>query len=124
MAQASLLRSWDLEIDRGPDWLFVRPVRTGKAAVNAALLAEQVWSILEQHFTHRLVLELGNIGTLDESWLAALESLEKRIQEHDGMMRICGLSTGNVEALRQSRAQRHFPHFRDRESAVMGHIRP
>jgi anti-anti-sigma factor len=125
MAQASLSRcGWDFEVERGPDWLFVRPRRLGATAADAMDFAEQVWALLEQHLTHRLVLELGDIELLDSHLVGQLIWLYKRIHTHDGMMRVCELSETNEDVLRTCRLEGHFPQYRNREDAVMGHSHP
>lgn len=123
MVQVSRARGWDLEVERGPDWLFVRPHQPGDAPAESGSLAEQVWSMLEQSMTHRLVLELGEID-LDSRLIEQLDWLHKRIQSHDGLMRICGLSLENAALLDDYGLAVHFPHYRDREDAVMGHALP
>lgn len=124
MAEVSLARGWDLEMERGPDWLFVRPRPVGAGLLGAPNLAEQVWALLEQHFTHRLVLELDEVGRLDSPLIAQLVWLQERIHEHDGIMRICGLSSRNQDLLRQCSLDGRLPSYRDREEAVMGQSLP
>jgi len=125
MAQASLLvNRWDFDVERGPDWLFVRPRRLAKRVLDAPSFAEQVWAILEQHFMHRLVLELGDIGTLDSDLVSQLLWLHERIHAHDGMMRVCELSAANDEVLHACTADGQFPRYCNREEAVMGDSRP
>ena len=132
MAQATIVGSgWDFEVERGPDWLFVRPRRLfgGSESVSAgdggaASFAEQIWTLLEQQFTHRLVLELGEIDRLDSELVGELESLHKRIHAHDGLMRVCGLTAAHDDVLHAGRLSGHFPRYETREAAVMGHARP
>jgi hypothetical protein len=123
MVQVSLARGWDLEVERGPDCLFVRPRPIETGAVGAPSLALQVWALLEQTLTHRLVLELDEIGQLESELIEQLIWLQNRIHSHDGMMRVCGLSSGNQKLLRRVDCEGHFPCYRDREQAVMGHPR-
>ena len=124
MAQASLVSSdWEFEVDRGPDWLFVRPRRM-KRELGAGNFAEQVWALLEQHFTHRLVLELGDLSHLNSEFIGQLVWLYKRIHTHDGLLRICQLSDANDEVLHLSRLGGYFPRYESREDAVMGYAMP
>ena len=58
-----LAPEWSMDIDRGPDWLFIRlqPPNNQNAAHGGraeAPLAEMVWKKLEQCFCYRVVLEL------------------------------------------------------------------
>jgi hypothetical protein len=120
MAQATIARSsWDFEVERGPDWLFVRPRKSGEPS--AAKFAEQVWSLLDQQFTHRLVLELGDIGALTGELDNQLAWLHTRIHTHEGLMRVCELSEAHETVLRESSLDGLFARYRSREDAVMGH---
>jgi len=124
MAQASLVGSdWEFEVERGPDWLFVRPRRM-RGELGSANFAEQVWSLLEQHFTHRLVLEFSELDHLNSELIGQLVLLYKRIHTHDGLLRICQLSDAQDEVLHVSRLGGYFPRFQSREDAVMGHAVP
>jgi anti-anti-sigma factor len=111
---------WAVEIDRGPDWLFIRlqppPVDAGEFP-----LAETIWEKLEQSFCHRVVLELDEVTFL-RSWLVGeLVRLQKRLASQGGMMRLSGLSLPNQEVLRTCRLADQFPAYRNRTDAVMGH---
>jgi anti-anti-sigma regulatory factor len=129
MAQATIVGSgWDFEVDRGPDWLFVRPRRLSEVDGNlpgsAANFAEQVWTLLEQQFTHRLVLEFSEIDRLNSELIGQLVWLHKRIHTHDGLMRVCGLTEAHEDVLHACRLGGHFPRYETREDAVMGHAHP
>jgi anti-anti-sigma factor len=129
MAQATIVGSgWDFEVDRGPDWLFIRPRRLSGVDGNlpgcAANFAEQVWTLLEQQFTHRLVLEVSEIDRLNSELIGQLVWLHKRIHTHDGLMRVCGLTEAHEDVLHACRLSGHFPRYETREDAVMGHAHP
>lgn len=125
MAQASLaFCDWNFDVERGPGWLFVRPHRLTPTTAASLEFAEQVWALLERHLTHRLVLELDDIGQLDSHLLGQLVQLYERVQAHHGLMRVCELSPPNEDVLRACRLQRHFPRYRNRGDAVMGHSHP
>ncbi|MBI3838291.1 MAG: STAS domain-containing protein [Planctomycetia bacterium] len=124
MVQISLARGWKLDVERGPDWLFVRPHRLSRTALDSPSFAEQVWSTLQQNFTHRLVLEMADFERLDSHLIGELLWLYERIHGHDGMMRICGLSSSAQDLLQRCRLEERFQLCRDREEAVMGHSRP
>jgi anti-anti-sigma regulatory factor len=116
-----LIPGWTLEVDRGPDWLFIRPVPSpGKEGMEVEL-AEAIWERLQQHFCHRVVLEMDQVPLL-RSWLIGqLVLLHKRVTSHDGLMRVCGMSDGNQEVLHMVRLDERFPQYTDRGAAVMGH---
>ena len=109
-----------VEVDRGPNWLFVRLPRTGIAEQDDHGLADRVWSLLEQAFTHRLVLEMDEVSTLPSLMIAELMQLRSRIVEQGGVMRIAGMSDCNQDVLRECHLSHTFPQYRDREEAVMG----
>jgi len=124
MVQVPLARGWDLEVERGPDWLFVRPRCSDDGAHGESELAEHLWSLLEQNLAHRMVLELDAIDHLAPELIEQLVSLQKRIHAHDGKLRICRLSDTNASLLDDSEWSSLLPHFCDREAAVMGYARP
>ena len=124
MAHASCARGWDLHVERGPEWLFVRPQRVPGGHEAAPLLAEQVWSLLEQSLTHRVVLDMSEIHQLDSLLLEQLLWLHQQTANHDGMMRICGLDASNEQVLAEEGLDGVFGHYRDYEAAVMGDARP
>jgi anti-anti-sigma regulatory factor len=124
MVQVSVARGWDLEIDRGPDWLFVRPRPVGAGAPDAPALGEQVLALLEQAMMHRLVLELDDIEHLDARLIDQLVLLNDRIHAREGIMRICGLSAANQRLLRERHLEGQIAHYCDREAAVMCQDRP
>ena len=52
MAQVTCARGWNLEVERGPECLFVTPRRKPDEAATMRSLAEQLWTLLEQNFTY------------------------------------------------------------------------
>ncbi len=114
---------WELAVERGPDWLLVRILRAPEAC-DAPPLADEVWDQMCRHFTYRLVLELNQIPVLDSCLIGQLVQLYKRIREHDGVMRLCGLSGYNRQVLHTCNLDNHFPDYHDREEAVMGAQHP
>jgi anti-anti-sigma factor len=116
-----LAPEWSIELDRGPDWIFIRlrPPRSENAAEFP--IAEKIYRRLEQAFCYRLVLELNEVSYL-RSWLVGeLVRLHKRIAAHNGTLRLCGLSAASEETLKACRLFDHFPAFENRHDAVMGH---
>jgi len=114
-------QGWQLEMERGPDWLFVRLDAASHAAHPPADLAESIWRLLRQHFTNRLVLEMDDLPILCSELIGQMVILHKRIYMDGGLMRVCGLSEGHRLALRSCRISDRFPSYRNREDAVMGH---
>jgi len=116
-----LAPQWAMDIDRGPDWLFIRlsPPRHGNT--EEIDLAEMVWQKLEQCFCYRVVLELDDVGFLRSWMIGQLVRLHKRVTTHGGMLRLCGVSPEAEEVLRISRLSDRFPAYRNRTDAVMGY---
>ena len=111
---------WDLKVERGPGWLFVKiPSPEAHWSENTPL-ADHIWSLVEQHFTYRLALELGDIDLLNSYLLGQLVVLQRRIREHGGPLRLCGLSPYNKAVLHVHGLEDRLPTYRDVEEAVMG----
>jgi anti-anti-sigma factor len=114
------VHGWEFDVERGPDWLFIRPHRPSTDLAEAGTLAEEIWSILEQGFANRLVLELDGIGHLRTAVIGQLVRLYKRIHTRGGLMRVCGLSADNRDVLRHCRLDSWLPQYANRSDAVMG----
>jgi anti-anti-sigma factor len=112
------------EVDRGPDWLLVKLRKVEADGPGSQQLAEQMWRLLQQHFTYRLVLELDQIAVLNSTLIAQLIQLYQRIREHDGVLRLCGLSPYNRRVLHNCALDDRFPSYDSREEAVMGGCGP
>ncbi len=108
-----------LEIERGPDWLFVGVIPPERATAESAPLADAIWSILEQSFIYRVVLELDRAPLLQSYVLGQLVLLAKRIRAHGGLLRLSGVSDDNRDVLRTTRLEALLPSYADRSAAVM-----
>jgi anti-anti-sigma regulatory factor len=115
---------WNVRVDRGPDWLFLRLEADPASPCDYSGLGEQLWHILDQHFIYRLILEMDGVPTLPSALLGQLVLLHKRIAMHQGIMRLAGLSDENQRVLESSRMESRFPHYRSRAEALMGHRPP
>ncbi len=113
----------DLNVDRGPNWLFVKVGSIGDEA-DILCLADQLWSLLDRALTYRLVLEMDEIDILRSLLIGQLVLLQKRIHQHGGMLRISGLSADNWQVIERCSMASRFPAYRDRVEAVMGAPRP
>ena len=87
-------------------------------------LADRVWTLLQQHSTKRLVLDLREIDVLDGSLPEELRRLTELISGANGGIRICGLSERNQEAYRQMLGDDRLPVYRDPADAVFCSWRP
>jgi len=108
---------WSLDVDRGPDWLYVR-LHPGHGEPSD--VAAQLWALAERHFTYRIVLEMEDVAFLPSLLMGQLVMLQKRVLQHDGFLRICGLSEQCQQALHFCRLDQALPCFTDREDAVLG----
>ena len=66
---------YEFDVDRGPDWLWIRirSVETGSSP--AASLAEQLKELVENHFIYRIVLELHRVPELSSQLIGELVQL-------------------------------------------------
>lgn len=110
----------DLDLSRGPGWLFVRVRNFDPDCPEADRLAERIWSLLERHLVYRLVLELDEVELLRSILIAQLLLLQRRIARHDGVIHLSGLSPHNREVLETCRLADRLPTYGDRVEAVMG----
>ena len=83
---------YEFDVDRGPDWLWVRIRSVETGSLPAASLAEQLKELVEKHFIYRIVLELHRVPELSSQLIGELVELDRHIQKHDGVLRVCGLS--------------------------------
>ena len=114
-----LAPGWTVTVERGPGWLLVR-LGSSPQDQPQANLAEGLWSLMQQHFINRLVLELDDLPLLDDRTIDQLKLLQARIHQHDGMLRICGQSDENHSALCACGFEGHLPRCRTREEAILG----
>jgi anti-anti-sigma regulatory factor len=114
---------WELDVERGPDWLIVK-IQSMDAGAENPPLAELIWGLMQQHLTHRLVLELDQVPVLNRFLIEQLSQLYRKISEHDGVMRLCGLSYHNRRVLHASRLDERFQPYHDRQEAVLGYSPP
>ena len=104
-------------VDRGPDWLFVR-LRPDYE--NLSGVADRLWTLMNQQFIHRLVLEMDEVDFLPSVLMGQLVMLHKRVLQCGGALRLCGLNEQCLEALHICRLDQALPHFECREAAVHG----
>ena len=108
-----------IDLDRGPDWLFVRLHYDNELGSEGPDLAGPLWDLMQQHFAHRIVLELDRVVLLTSPLIGELIRLQKMVDSHDGLMRLCGLSHNNQRVLKTMRVADRFPHYPTREAALM-----
>ena len=96
----------------------------GLDADNPPLLADEVWDLAQRHFIYRIVLELDEVNVLDSHLIGQLLRLYKHLQEHDGLLRLCGLSPYNRHVLCGCALEDRFPSYDTRHEAVLGGCDP
>jgi len=110
----------ELNVDRGPNWLFVK-LRSKEEAVPAVpQIADKLWSISSRHFIYRLVLELEDLEEMPSGMMGQLVLLQSRLAQCGGALRICGLSPECEESLQSCQLDSALPNHASREAAVMG----
>jgi hypothetical protein len=107
-----------LEVERGPDWLFVKVA--GNAAGDAEDLTRCVWETIREHGASRVVLELDHVDTVDEALGCVIGEIGMRVRDAGGLIRICGLTQPELSQLRSVAAAARVPHFDTRSDAVGG----
>ena len=110
---------WELDVERGPDWLFVRIGNADDNGLETPPLAERLWALLQQHLTHRLVLEMDEIDVLRSHLIGQLVLLHQWITEHRGVLRLSGLSPRNRRVLERCHLDSRFPSYGSRMDAVL-----
>lgn len=111
---------YEFDVDRGPDWLWVRIRSLDTGSEPAASLAEQIAELVEKHFIYRIVLELHRIPELNSQLIGELVQLDHYIQGHDGVLRVCGLSPEGREMLEMCGLDDLCLAYETREEAIVG----
>ena len=120
----SIAPGWMLTVERGPDSLWVHIGRPEPDCSDSPPLADEIWSLMERHLAHRLVLELDEVELLHSFLLGQLVALEERVRECGGLLRLSGVSSFNERVLKTHGLTGRIPVYRDRTEAVMGGFCP
>jgi anti-anti-sigma factor len=115
----TLAPEWELEVQRGPDWLFIRIRNPDPDASEVPDLADHIWSLMLQHFTNRVMLELDGIGPLRSELIGELLRLQRRISQQGGLLRLCGLSAENRRILETCGLTDRLPIYDCRRDALL-----
>jgi len=111
---------WDLDVQRGPGWLVVKPAKPDMYVADYFPLAENLWSLMERHFVYRLVLKLDEVLMLNSHLIGQMLLLHRKIRDRDGVLRLCGLSEYNRKVLQLHGLVDRFPPYESLEEAVLG----
>jgi len=115
---ASTFVAGTYDVERGPDWLFVRPTLPVETGVET--FADQVWSMIDTHMVHRCVLELDRVERVNSPLVAQLLKLRNKMRDQGGTLRLCGLNEHGREVLRTCRLGDQLHSFPSRADAVLG----
>jgi len=121
-----LAADWDVDVERGPDWLIVH-LRSPYPALwpdEPGQLAQQLWQFCQQHFTFRLVVDLDEVALLTSYLLGQLITLENWLSQRGGVLRLCGLTARQVEVLSRCRLEKKLLVYPTPYEAVLGCCRP
>src|SRR5690606_41080198 len=88
-------RSWTFDVERGPDWLFLKVHAPENGDAEGIPLAAEIWELMQREFARRVVLELDSLNILRSCVIGQLVQLHKRVYNNGGMMRLVGLSDDN-----------------------------
>lgn len=114
----ALATGWDMDVVRGPGCLLVKLGAAPPDAEEVAPLADPLWSLMERYLVSRIVLDLSAIPYLDRHLLAQLVRLHRRIREHDGMLRLTGLSPQGQMVVQVHGLHNQLPMYTDLEEAI------
>jgi anti-anti-sigma regulatory factor len=115
----SVAGGYELDVDRGPNWLFVRVQPVGRPAKEATQIADEIWSISSKHFIYRLVLEMDEFDSIPEDMMGQIVELQERLAQHGGSLKLCGLSPECAESLHERQLDRSLPTHGTRADAVL-----
>ena len=103
-----------IEVQRGPNWLLARIQPGADESPDWSALADRLRSLLDRHFTYRLMLDLGEIERFGSGLLNQLIVLDRWVQDRGGMMRLCGLSSEGAALFHVCGLDRVFSVYRGR----------
>ena len=107
-------------VEQGPECLFVSIDDAHAAHDDFEGLCEELWSLLKRHLVGRLFLDLTNVECLSSLLIGQLISLKIRLEKHDGMLCLCGLSSRNQHVLAIHNLESRLPNYPSRHDAIMG----
>ena len=113
---------WQLAVERGPDWLFVRLHAPETTDAEAPPLANRLWNLMQQHCVNRIVLEMDELPSLSRELIDQLAQLQQKVHESGGLVRLSGLSSESRRALAAAHVDDRLPAYANRSMAVMGHL--
>jgi len=119
-----LAPGWKTELDRGPDWLFVKLYGPDGDEADATGLAESLRLMMSQELKGRLLLELEHVVDMPQDLVEELKMLRDELERDGGVLRLCGMGRDLESVLQANHFSHRFLHYRDRQEAVLGFYRP
>jgi hypothetical protein len=116
----SIAGGYELDVDRGPNWLFVKVQPTAKPTKQASQIADEIWSISSRHFIYRLVLELDQFDTVPEDLIDQILTLQERLAERGGSLKLCGVSPECEGQIHERHLEESLRIHESRVHAVLG----
>jgi hypothetical protein len=110
----------ELNVDRGPNWLFVKLRNKTAPRGTVPHIADKLWAISTRHFIYRLVVEMDELEQLPASWMDELTELQQRLSECGGALRICGMSPECEETASVRPRDSSLTNHPSRVDAVLG----
>jgi anti-anti-sigma regulatory factor len=115
---------YEFDVDRGPDWLWIRIRSMETGSLPVAPLAHEIQELVEKHFIYRVVLELHRIPELTSHLIGELMQLDRYFLEHGGVLRVCGLSPEGRAMLEICGLDDLCLSYETREEAILGSCAP
>ena len=70
---------YQLDVDRGPDWLWIS-VRRAPSAGSKTSLAEEIKEVVEKHFIYRIALDLERLPRLSGNFVLSSRLIGELVQ--------------------------------------------
>ncbi len=83
-------------------------------------LQESIISVVEQADGINLILDFSNVKFLSSAVLGLLIRISKRVYEHNGRLRLCGIDPKIYEIFKITRLNKVFDIYKDVASAAQG----
>jgi len=122
--KVDLAPGWKTELDRGPDWLFVKLYGPNGDEADAKGMANSLYLMMEQEFKGRLLLELEHLYDIPQDFVDELIQLREKMEKQGNTLRLCGMAAEHQSVLQQHDPILYHTHYHDREEAVLGYYRP
>lgn len=116
----SAIQGFKLDVDRGPNWLFIKLRPQRHFAQDIPHVADELWGIASRHFIYRVVLELDELRQLPVDLVDQLVILQERLAQCDGSLRVCGLPADCARKLRENQLDAALPNYATRQAALLG----